>query len=83
MSKNRVFISPLWERHINSQIAGEVFAELKGIGRFSIRKDRVEQGKFVLKLNGAFLLRSNSIETLKAFAQAKVLDIMRENSGDE
>lgn len=71
------FVSLRWEPHAFSKIEGESYADLPGIGRFSIRKDRVEKGKFSLKLNGSFLLRSNSLDVLKAFALAKVSEIMR------
>jgi hypothetical protein len=72
-------VSLLWENHTYSKIKGEAFADVPGVGRFSIRRSKHDENLFELKLNGSLLLRSNTIDMLKSFAQAKLAFIMRRN----
>jgi len=72
-------ISLIWENHQYSKIKGESFADVSGVGRFSIRRAKSDSSSFELKLNGGLLLRSNSIDVLMSFAQAKLAEIMRKN----
>ena len=72
-----VIVSLFWEKYPHSKIPGEIFAHVTGIGWFSIRQAKHSPVSFDLKLNRMLLLRSDSIDVLKNFAQAKLAEIMR------
>lgn len=68
----------LWERHSYSPDSGEVYADCKGIGRFSIRRaegKRPDDSPYLLKLNNKPLLREQPA-ALRAFASQFVFERM-------
>lgn len=71
-------ISLLWEKHRYSRIEGEVFADVKGIGRFSIRKSKKQPEYFTLKLNGGHICSASSSLQLCRDAQEVVKRKMQE-----
>lgn len=71
-------VALLWERHGYSRIEGEAFADVRGIGRFSIRKAKGAPGGFSLKLNGKHICSSSSSLQLQFDAREIVRQKMQE-----
>lgn len=71
-------VSLMWERHAHSRIEGEAFADVRGIGRFSIRRSKHDKDYFVLKLNGTYICSSALPAQLRLDAQRVVLKRMQE-----
>lgn len=82
MPQGQVRVTLRWERHAYSRIEGEVFADVKGIGRLSIRRSKHDKDYFTLKLNGGYICSSALVEQLKRDAQNFVEQKMYEQGRD-